>query len=179
LPESKKNFGAILFINADSGNDASGSQEKVMMKMWGAAVALGVVMALPAHAELAGGGARVAGSQAGSAVIKADVDDYYDAQKSRDQYNHFRAGSDGGSGYRDPNGYGGQYQSHSRWESSGGWRGHYRWGSHGDGGWRSEYHHHERSGNYCERLREACDEKEERGEVGQGNCRRYRNECGD
>lgn len=31
---------------------------------------------------------------------------------------------------------------------------------------------------YCERLRRACVFKEERGEVGEGNCRRYRNECG-
>lgn len=31
---------------------------------------------------------------------------------------------------------------------------------------------------YCERLRQACVYKEERGEVGEGNCRRYRNECG-
>ena len=33
-------------------------------------------------------------------------------------------------------------------------------------------------GGYCERLRRACIYKEERGEVGEGNCRRYRNECG-
>ena len=32
-------------------------------------------------------------------------------------------------------------------------------------------------GNYCERLRRACIYKEERGEVGEGNCRRYRQEC--
>lgn len=32
--------------------------------------------------------------------------------------------------------------------------------------------------NYCERLRRACTYKEERGEVGEGNCRRYRQECG-
>ncbi len=31
---------------------------------------------------------------------------------------------------------------------------------------------------YCERLRRACIYKEERGESGEGNCRRYRNECG-
>ena len=31
---------------------------------------------------------------------------------------------------------------------------------------------------YCERLRRACIYKEERGEVGEGNCRRYRQECG-
>lgn len=31
---------------------------------------------------------------------------------------------------------------------------------------------------YCERLRHACIYKEERGEVGEGNCRRYRYECG-
>jgi hypothetical protein len=32
--------------------------------------------------------------------------------------------------------------------------------------------------SYCERLRRACIYKEERGEVGEGNCRRYRYECG-
>ena len=31
---------------------------------------------------------------------------------------------------------------------------------------------------YCARLKHACDYKEERGEAGEGNCRRYRNECG-
>lgn len=34
------------------------------------------------------------------------------------------------------------------------------------------------SGEYCARLKRACDYKEERGEEGLGNCRRYRNECG-
>ena len=33
-------------------------------------------------------------------------------------------------------------------------------------------------GGYCERLRRACVYKEERGEAGEGNCRRYRAECG-
>ena len=33
-------------------------------------------------------------------------------------------------------------------------------------------------GDRCERLRRACVYKEERGEVGEGNCRRYRAECG-
>ena len=33
-------------------------------------------------------------------------------------------------------------------------------------------------GGYCARLRRACIYKEERGEVGEGNCRRYRAECG-
>ena len=33
-------------------------------------------------------------------------------------------------------------------------------------------------GGYCARLRRACQFKEERGEVGEGNCRRYRAECG-
>ena len=33
-------------------------------------------------------------------------------------------------------------------------------------------------GGRCERLRRACVYKEERGEVGEGNCRRYREECG-
>ena len=32
-------------------------------------------------------------------------------------------------------------------------------------------------GGYCERLRRACAYKEQRGEVGEGNCRRYRAEC--
>jgi hypothetical protein len=32
--------------------------------------------------------------------------------------------------------------------------------------------------SYCERLRRACQYKEYRGEVGEGNCRRYRAECG-
>ena len=33
-------------------------------------------------------------------------------------------------------------------------------------------------GGYCARLRRACEYKDERGESGQGNCRRYRQECG-
>jgi hypothetical protein len=33
-------------------------------------------------------------------------------------------------------------------------------------------------GDRCERLRRACVYKEERGEEGEGNCRRYRRECG-
>src|SRR5215470_870579 len=32
-------------------------------------------------------------------------------------------------------------------------------------------------GRHCERLRRACIYKEERGELGEGNCRRYRAEC--
>jgi hypothetical protein len=31
----------------------------------------------------------------------------------------------------------------------------------------------------CETLRRACENKRELGEVGEGNCRRYREECGD
>jgi hypothetical protein len=31
---------------------------------------------------------------------------------------------------------------------------------------------------YCARLRRACEFKSERGEVGEGNCRRYRQDCG-
>jgi hypothetical protein len=31
---------------------------------------------------------------------------------------------------------------------------------------------------YCRRLRRACEYKDERGERGEGNCRRYREECG-
>jgi hypothetical protein len=30
---------------------------------------------------------------------------------------------------------------------------------------------------YCRRLRRACQFKHERGEQGEGNCRRYRREC--
>ena len=30
---------------------------------------------------------------------------------------------------------------------------------------------------YCRRLRRACEYKNERGEAGEGNCRRYRREC--
>lgn len=33
-------------------------------------------------------------------------------------------------------------------------------------------------GGYCARLRRACEFKDQRGEVGEGNCRRYRQECG-
>jgi hypothetical protein len=33
-------------------------------------------------------------------------------------------------------------------------------------------------GGRCERLRRACEYKDERGEGGMGNCRRYREECG-
>ena len=38
--------------------------------------------------------------------------------------------------------------------------------------------HKAQYGGYCERLRRACAYKEERGEAGEGNCRRYRRECG-
>jgi hypothetical protein len=31
---------------------------------------------------------------------------------------------------------------------------------------------------YCRRLRRACEFKHQRGEVGEGNCARYRRECG-
>jgi hypothetical protein len=31
---------------------------------------------------------------------------------------------------------------------------------------------------YCRRLRRACENKDIRGETGQGNCRLYRRECG-
>jgi hypothetical protein len=34
------------------------------------------------------------------------------------------------------------------------------------------------SDRYCARLRRACEYKDERGEQGEGNCRRYRRECG-
>jgi len=48
-------------------------------------------------------------------------------------------------------------------------------------GWRDREWRRERQyrhGGYCERLRRACVYKNERGEVGEGNCRRYRSECG-
>ena len=45
-----------------------------------------------------------------------------------------------------------------------------------DDGWRRPHHHG--YWRYCERLRRACEFKEERGEVGMGNCRRYKEECG-
>ena len=35
------------------------------------------------------------------------------------------------------------------------------------------------SGQYCEGLRRACQNKDRRGETGEGNCRRYRAECGE
>lgn len=34
-------------------------------------------------------------------------------------------------------------------------------------------------GGRCERLRRACEHKDARGEEGEGNCRRYREECGE
>jgi len=34
-----------------------------------------------------------------------------------------------------------------------------------------------RGGGYCEQLRSACVNKERLGEVGEGNCRRYRETC--
>ena len=37
------------------------------------------------------------------------------------------------------------------------------------------YRHRDRE---CEHLRRACEHKEDRGEQGQGNCRRYREICG-
>ncbi len=49
------------------------------------------------------------------------------------------------------------------------------------------YNHRDRYGDrdghwhrqrYCERLRRACIYKDERGDWGQGNCRRYHYECG-
>jgi hypothetical protein len=33
-------------------------------------------------------------------------------------------------------------------------------------------------GGYCSRLRYRCENKDELGEEGEGNCRRYRQECG-
>jgi hypothetical protein len=56
---------------------------------------------------------------------------------------------------------------------------HYPWWRSDDRGWHRERHYRRHSyARYCERLRRACAYKYERGEVGQGNCRRYRNECG-
>ena len=36
---------------------------------------------------------------------------------------------------------------------------------------------HAQSSSYCRRLRRACQFKDERGERGEGNCRRYRRVC--
>jgi hypothetical protein len=38
-------------------------------------------------------------------------------------------------------------------------------------------YHHVRRGGECRELRQACIHKEELGEEGQGNCRRYREVC--
>jgi hypothetical protein len=55
------------------------------------------------------------------------------------------------------------------------------------GGWRERDYYRERRWDHdgywhrrrhCERLRRACIYKDERGEVGEGNCRRYRRACG-
>jgi hypothetical protein len=35
-----------------------------------------------------------------------------------------------------------------------------------------------RGGGYCDQLRRACENKDSLGEVGEGNCRRFREECG-
>lgn len=35
-----------------------------------------------------------------------------------------------------------------------------------------------RGGGYCDQLRRACENKDALGESGQGNCRRFREECG-
>jgi hypothetical protein len=54
---------------------------------------------------------------------------------------------------------------------------HYPWWR--DREWRRERYYRQHSyGGYCARLRRACEYKHERGEAGQGNCRRYRSECG-
>jgi hypothetical protein len=37
---------------------------------------------------------------------------------------------------------------------------------------------HAQSSSYCRKLRRACQFKDERGERGEGNCRRYRRICG-
>ncbi len=42
--------------------------------------------------------------------------------------------------------------------------------------WDDDGYWHRR--RHCERLRRACIHKDDRGEWGQGNCRRYRYECG-
>ena len=38
--------------------------------------------------------------------------------------------------------------------------------------------HYREESRYCRRLRRACEFKDVRGETGEGNCRRYRRECG-
>ena len=50
----------------------------------------------------------------------------------------------------------------------------------GPGGVRIEPQHHGRSAyrSDCPELRKACLNKEELGETGEGNCRRYRKLCG-
>jgi len=50
-------------------------------------------------------------------------------------------------------------------------------GGHGRGSAEAVVEHVQYGGGYCERLRRACIHKEERGEAGEGNCRRYRAEC--
>ena len=42
----------------------------------------------------------------------------------------------------------------------------------------SSVEHVQYGSSYCARLRRACTYKYERGEVGEGNCARYRAECG-
>lgn len=45
-------------------------------------------------------------------------------------------------------------------------------------GYQHGYYHRHRGYGQCEELRAACMHKEEMGEQGQGNCRRYRQMCG-
>lgn len=52
----------------------------------------------------------------------------------------------------------------------------YRGDYYRDRRWDDDGYWHRR--RYCERLRRACLYKDDRGEWGQGNCRRYRYECG-
>jgi hypothetical protein len=47
----------------------------------------------------------------------------------------------------------------------------------GPGGVRIHPYHHHGYGADCRELRQACLHKEEVGEQGQGNCRRYREVC--
>jgi hypothetical protein len=45
-------------------------------------------------------------------------------------------------------------------------------------GYHRYYHGRSAYGGECRELRQACIHKEELGEVGQGNCERYRRRCG-
>jgi len=103
-----------------------------MKKSIAAVFALGILAALPAHAQAAAGKLAIS-KEAASAIVKVDWDDWHNRWRS-----HRRWGSEGGWGEHD------RWRSHRRWGSEGGWGGgwgeHNRWRSHnrwGSGGyWR-------------------------------------------